>query len=427
MLVQFTVGNYLSFREPQTLSLVASSDKHLGQNTFPVPGMKDMSLLKSVAIYGANASGKSNLIKALRFVLSFVMDSAVQRQPGKRIEVSPFKLDPLCLERPSEFELVFVSHGERYVYGFTVDTHRVHEEWLTAAKLGSRAKARSLFRRSASGKVSFGASWKGDRAKLEALTRPDALLLSVAVQFNSVTVRPVLRWFFSMMLSSPDYPEVFAPAFAAYRLRTDHQYAERMAAFAQVADLGIARLRAENVPDDLPADPMGAETPWPAYVLEALRSNDESRIPQLRTVHRRQDGEEVVFDFVTEESEGTKRLLLLAGSWFRCLTGSDRLVIDELDASLHPTLVRFLLQTLHQAPKEPQVIFTTHDPTLLDRELLRRDQVWFTEKDRDGATKLYSLWDYKVRTDENLQGRYLQGRYGAVPYVGEWSFAEEEA
>jgi len=423
MLVQFKVGNYLSFKDPQTLSLVASSDDRLPQNTFPVPGMAGVSLLKSIAVYGANASGKSNLLRALLFMGEFVLGSSSKRSEGDPIEVTPFKLDPACLDQPSEFEIVFIQEGERYTYGFTVDSKRVHEEWLTAAKIGSRVKPRLLFRRPESGKIEFGSSWRGRAQVLAEQTRPDALLLSVAAQLNNPTVKPVVEWFSDMLRSISEQPESHSEILhTLFSLSEDKAFASSLCELMKTADLGILGCRLEEVPF---SDWFGfREVPEGVRkeILQQFSEDDAVTMLQPRTIHRAIDGSEVTFDLMQEESGGTKRFFALSGPWLTVLAQSLVLVVDELDRTLHPLMSRFLIETTHNCPNTPQLIFTTHDCTLLNADLFRRDQIWFTEKNKQGATQLYSLWDYKVRPDENYQGRYLQGRYGAVPYLGEWSF-----
>ena len=428
MLLEFSVANYLSFRERVTLSLVASKDTEHPENTFPLSGKSDLSLLKSVGIYGANASGKSNLMNALRFMTRFVLTSASEMQRGDVIEVVPFKLDPKTISEPSEFELVFVAGEERYVYGFTADSKQVHEEWLTATRMtAARRKPRVLFERSPGTEMHFGDSWRGDRLKLQKVTRPNALFLSVAVQFGNPIAEPVFDYFKNTIGTISDRPETtFEKLYTAYRLATDEAFAEYIQRFMKVGDLSIERFSVEEVP--LPETEMWANLSDKVRqsILADLPDEQKATVRVIKSLHRTSEGSEVAFDLDKEESAGTRRLFALAGPWFQVLDEGLVLLVDELDVHLHPLMTRFLLKLVHSAEGTPQLIFTTHDSSVLDANLFRRDQIWFVEKDEFEATKLYSLWDYKSRKDENFGKGYLDGRYGATPIIGGFAFGQEE-
>jgi len=427
VLLEFSVANYRSIKERVTLSLVASKDTTHAENTFPVEGTSDLSLLKSVAIYGANASGKSNLLKALSFIRRFVLTSASDRQRADPIDVEPFKLDPDTTKQPSEFEVAFILDGERYVYGFTADPEKVHEEWLTAA----RKKPRVLFRRSSDGDIYFGPSWRGSRRKLAEMTRPNALFLSVAVQFASTTAEPVFDWFRDSLRAISDEPETESEmeftidAFAQYE-----DFPKHLTRFMKDADIGIDRFALERVPltEKLLAFPEEVRK----QILSDLSQEQQEKLQDaydhdVKSVHTSSDGSEVVFDLLKDESAGTIRLFALAGPWHYVLKKGCVLLVDEIASKLHPLLTHFLVDAIHHANTSSQLIFTTHDSSLLNSRLFRRDQIWFTEKDPSGATDLYSLWDYKkTRKDENFRTGYLQGRYGAIPFVGEFAFDEAE-
>jgi len=431
MLVQFSVANYLSFENRETLSLVASGDALLReQNTFTCEASSDLRLLKSVGVYGANASGKSNLVGALSFMRRFVLESDRDGQRDKPIEVKPFKLNPAKADQPSEFEVVFVAGGQRYAYGFTADRERVHEEWLTA----TQHRTKELFRRSGDD-IRFGQSWRGERSRLARLTRPNALFLSVAVQFNNRIAQPVFDWFSDDLRTIS--PEPFGSdeiAFTIGAVADRPDLAEAVRAFLRVADLGISDVKVEEThlsreqllgalrEDGVPADAVGKVAD---HLLS--RSPDPSHAvrQQVVSTHNGRDGFSAVFEFPEEESDGTARLFLLLGPWLFTATHGCVLLVDELDTKLHPLLTRLLVQMIHIAPKPAQLVFATYDCGLLDAELFRRDQIWFTEKDSGGATHLYSLWEYRPRRGENLRKGYLTGRYGAIPFFGEFSFGEK--
>jgi len=420
MLVEFSVSNYLSFRDKATLSLVASVDKSHPGNLFAAESAGNLSLLKSVAVYGANASGKSNLIKALTFMRVFVLTSAGSKQPGEVIPVVPFKLDPARQNQPSEFEVVFIHDRERYVYGFSLDSGRIHEEWLTVA----RKKSRLLFHR-ANGEIKFGPSWVGDRHKLKSLTRPDALFLSVAVQFDNPTAKPVIDWFAKKLRVISDQPEIASEKqYTMQLLEGNEEFASSLTQFMRNADLGLSGFRLE---DGLPVTEATLVLSDGSHRTINVSPSETTKAKRVLALHKTSDGKEIAFDLEAEESAGTHRLFALTGPWIHVFFEGCTLLVDELDSKLHPLITRFLLQLVHGSDKHPQLVFTTHDCGLLDADLFRRDQIWFTEKDVEGATHLYSLWDYrihKVRNDESFRQGYLRGRYGAIPFIGDLSFGE---
>lgn len=422
MLIEFSVANYRSFREKVTLSMVASSDDTLEGNTFAAPGKRGMRLLKSAALYGANASGKSNLLKALLTMHDLVRDSATWLQHGSSLPADPHRLDPATASQPSEFEIVLNTEAERYVYGFAIDGERVHREWLSAARLtGQRAAPRMLFERGADGSTVFGDSWRGERSHLVDRTRANALLLSAAVQFNNETAQPVFDCLVGAVQCIPPAPvrlpisNVAFTAVALSRLSVT-TVSERIAEFVSAMDVPVERL--EVVGDgngiDLHSEaPVGGRPYTP---------------PRLRASRGDRDRNETHFDVERDESKGTQQLITLALPWLSALRQGHLLLIDEFESSLHPHIARQLLKSLHANEGTAQLIFTTHDTNLLDPDLLRRDQIWFTERSPEGATSLYSLWDFKPRKGENFRKGYLNGRYGAVPFLGDWSFgAKEEA
>jgi len=426
MLVQFSVANYLSFKDRQTLSLVASRDTEHEENTFAGRGKRPLRLLKSVALYGANASGKSNLMKALRFVQAFVRESA-SRQAGEKTGAVPFKLDAQTTSLPSEFEVVFIHEDEQYVYGFTVDAQKVHEEWLTAARLsGHVARPRLLFRRSASEGYEFGGTWRGGREKLAEVTSEKALFLSVAAQFNSPVAGPLVEWFERELRGIGDEPELGSEMRFTTGLVTGEEglgetARQGLLSFLQAADPSVEDVSVDMVPLEKAPRFAALSRSSQAEILSGVPEGGSPELPEVRTVHRRNDGGEVRLELEAEGSAGCRRLFALFGPWFYMLSMGCVLCVDEIERKLHPLITRYLVTVAHHS-ESAQLVFTTHDSGLLDSQLFRRDQIWFTEKDSSGATQLYSLWDYKVRKDENYRSGYLKGRYGAIPFVGEFGF-----
>ncbi len=435
MLVQFSVKNYKSIKDKVTLSMVASSDSTHPENSFEVEN-RNFRLLKSVGIYGANASGKSNLLEALGIMRWMVIESATKLQSGNKINVTPFKLDSAFSSKPSEFEIVFIHDDERYIYGFSADSNKVHEEWLTAAR---KSRPRLLFQRKINSdgeyKYDFGPSWKGDKKQLEEKTRDNALFLSVAQQFNNPTTKSVFNWFSLYIQDTRYVPEIVQGFFSdavitMFQCENDENFKAAVLLMLKQADLGIIDFGYSKMPFEKQLELMGLPgTNQSEFMSDVPKEVQDFLSHRVSTTHKMTSKgskhDTVEFDMLSDESAGTIRFFSLLGPWISSLKNNSVLFIDELDRSLHPNLTRFLLQQIHNIKEKglsPQLIFTTHDCSLLDADLFRRDQIWFTEKSESGATDLYSLWDFKPRKHENFRTGYLKGRYGAVPFIGELPF-----
>jgi AAA15 family ATPase/GTPase len=428
MLVEFKVANYRSFREEQTLSLVASRDKQLRENCVD---QGKLHLLKAVGIYGPNASGKSNLIKALSTMRDIIGKPG---KPGERLPVAPFKLHDKYINEPSSFEVTFIHEGSRYQYGFTATTERIHDEWLYAYPQGrSRDIAQTWFERKFDRKTedtewNFGSYLKGEREKLKDRTMNNVLFLSAGAQWNNKQLTAVYNWFsekFLIILPSERSP--ITTVEMLMRAKRDEKWKRLFHAYIsdmmQRADFGVHGV--EITEQDIDAEEIDLEeVPFSSDVTEKARREIMRGLRKVRIevefFHRAEPtGKEVHFSNL-EESNGTRRFFELAGPWLLAMVEGRALLVDELEASLHPHLVRGLLQFFQNpahARTGAQLVFTTHDTTLLDPELFRRDQIWFTEKDEHGSTRLYSMLDYKPRKGEAMQKGYLSGRYGAIPII----------
>jgi AAA15 family ATPase/GTPase len=414
MLIEFTVGNFRSFREPVTISLEAASivseDKAVDANNL-IPLGKNLALLTSAAVYGANASGKSNLISALAFMRGFVLDSARESQAEEPVQVQPFRLDQALKDKPSYFEVTFIIESQKYRYGFEVSRERVEREWL---HLTPTTREAELFTRTGALIKSNPRAFREGRG-LEERTRPNALFLSVAAQFNGPVALKINRWFRRMEIISGLDDKV-------YRLFTLSSFVENMEFQKNILnlvrslDLGIENITFEQVSPEEPA------------AISPDRSKARTnRYIELFTEHTQYSasGEpvgKVSFKLEEEESEGTQKLFFLSGPVLDTLSRGRILIVDEMEARMHPLITCALIRlfnALETNPKRAQIIFTTHDTNLLDRALFRRDQIWFAEKDSLGASHLYSLVDFKPRNDEVFERNYLRGKYGAVPYLGD--------
>jgi hypothetical protein len=399
---------------------VPLKEKHLKDNIFPSKIKELPNLMKSVAIYGANAAGKSNLIEAMDFVQDFVTDSAKESQAGENIKnIVPFLLNNVNPNLPSEFELLFVAEEILYEYGFALNNKQIVHEWLFAYPQG---KAQRWFERTYDEETNQ-YDWylnvkkvMGHRKAWQEATRDNALFLSTAVMLNSIQLKFVLNWIshnLVVFIGGTHLSSFFTVAFCK-----DSQNKQKILEFLQAADLNIVDFELEekqitghDLPDDLPAE-----------ITEDLLGKTQKKLNFLHSVNETKD----LIAFPAEyESEGTKRLFTFAGPLMDILENGRVLFIDELDKSLHPSMLRFIVELFHNPQlnrHNAQIIFTTHDSSILDNSLLRRDQVWFVEKDKQQATQLYPLTDFKPRQHEALQKGYLEGRYGALPFIGELNF-----
>jgi len=423
MIIKFSVGNYLSFNDIVTLSLVAakikSRNKKLNEeNLFSISGLN---LLKSAAIYGANASGKSNLLKAIGFMKDFIITSSKETQAEEPIEVENFKLSTETEKKPSFFEIIFLIDGQRYRYGFTVDSKKVHSEWLYHVPKSREAR---LFLREES-KIIISNVFKEGRG-LTSKTRENALFLSVVAQFNGPISINIFKWFrglgFISGLSDAGYRQ-----YTIERIETDKEYRDNIVSFVRRMDVGISNIVIREI--ELTDEEIKAFR----YILKYIKevSDEEVSIPESKydvfSIHKKFDKNnfpisEVEFDIDVQESEGTQKLLYLLGPIVTTLLNGRTIVIDEMDARLHPLITCSLIQLFcsnKTNPKNAQLVFATHDTNLLSNKLFRRDQIWFTEKNRYGATDLYSLAEIKVRNDASFERDYISGKYGAIPFLGD--------
>ena len=414
LLVEFRVKNFRSLRGEQVLSMVASKDKTFQDTHTIATGIKAApTLLRSAVIYGANASGKSNLIKALQTMRGVVIESASVIQPGQTYAVQPFRLDAESAGQPTVFEVTFLLGGVRYQYGFAMTQQRIVREHLSVYKAFKPQKWFARYFDADAGKdvYEFGPGLKGPKNVWEGATRPNALFLSMAVQLNSDALRPVFDWFAGKLVIFNQQSQL-NPQISIQKLKVAEGRKE-ICDFLRAADISIADI-----------DVVSRKVPGQAVHFDLVAGKTEVRSEeveehQLRFHHTTENGK-ALFD-LGDESAGTRNLLFLSGPVLDILSQGLTLVIDELDTSLHTLLVRELVQLFHN-PKAnaggAQLIFTTHDTSLLDApDLLRRDQVWFVEKNRDQSTALIGLSEFSPRKNEALERGYLVGRYGGVPIL----------
>lgn len=420
MLLSFRVGNHRSLWEEQQLNLtpVYEADRPEGTAWEAVP---------VAAIFGANAAGKSNVVDALRFMKRMVIQSHRDAEPGGGIARNPFALSSDGSASPSWYVVDLLLEDVRHTYGFTIDGERVLDEWLYSYPHGRRRK---IFQRSES-ETAFGDAVPEKELRLvERITEPNALLLSVAARSRQESVLPVYLWF-SHALSIKNRPLRWASS-AATGLLSDADRAASVVSLLRAADLGIedAGLRKRFV-DVKTFRSTGGTVTWKLRDLsrDARPGSDEADLWQEEVWIAQRGRNGVTRLGLEEQSEGTRMLLAYSGPVLEALEGGGLLVIDEVDASLHPKLTAHLIKLFQEPQTNPhgaQLILTTHDASLLGRsggeEILKRDQVWFVEKNEYGETSLFPLSDFKPRQDENRERRYLGGSYGAVPFLSDERF-----
>lgn len=414
MLVEFRVKNFRSLRDEQVLSLVASKDKTLHDTHTVSTGLRAAPhLLKSAVVYGANAGGKSNLIKALQYMRGVVLESATVIQPGQTFAVQSFRLDDESASQPTEFEVTFILGGVRYQYGFAMTPQRIVSEHLLVYKAFKPQRWFERYLDAESGKdvYEFGPGLKGAKSLWEGATRPNALFLSMAAQLNSESLRPVFDWFSIGLVIFNEQAQLSPQTSIQMLKQADGR--KQICEFLTAADISIADI--EVVTRKVP----GQAVHFDLVAGKTEVRTEEVEEHQLRFSHVTEHGR-AVFDLM-DESNGTRNLLFLSGPVLEILKKGLTLVIDELDTSLHTLLVRELVRLFHRPEVNSdgaQLIFTTHDTSLLDApDLFRRDQVWLVEKDKEQASTLVALSEFSPRKNEALERGYLMGRYGGVPFL----------
>jgi len=380
MLVQFSATNYRSIKDKVTLSLLASSDKEHAGDLITTNGKKQ--LVPVAAIYGANASGKSNMLMALKTMQNMITGASAQLLKEKKLPYDPFVLPKNIQTLPTEFEIIFYYNSIKYAYSFSYDSNQIITEYLyhwpngREALIFSRENGKFEFRENAS-----------EQNVLAGRTPANRLYLVSSNEWNAPQTELAYKWFVEKLIPWSNQDDPWRTAAASVL------YSEMIKQELLLADLGIVDFY-----------------------------QDEHGIIMCHSLNC-ENGEKYSFDMRLErESTGTQRFFARIGPWIEALKKGGILFVDEIEASMHPLLTRRLVEMM-QSPSintnHAQLVFTTHDAMLLDLSLLRRDQVWFTEKDpKTLATELFSLWDFSVRKGENIRKGYLQGRFGAIPFIG---------
>lgn len=424
MLIEFSVENFRSIKEEQTLSLLATKLKEHPGNIISAPDDSKYDILRSAIIYGANASGKTNILKALSNFVALVILST-DLKVGKKIPAyQPYRLDKSCLGKPSKFQIEFIGPKNiryRYLVSFTEDEFLSEELFYYPKK-----QEALLFSRLKGEKIKFGNYLTGRKKSIEAELLPNNLFLSKAANSNLEQLQDIYLYFvqnFNFQMKD-HIQSLIADTSTTRRLAEsdDKHFMEKINIFLKFADTGISSLKIvkndfefdfkKNLPDG-----------FPAYLAKALETQASMRPTFSHLLY--ENNEEIgTVDFdISEESDGTTKLYSLASDIITSLINGEIFVIDEIDNSLHPHITSLIVSLFNNPKtnkKNAQLITATHDASLLNQNLIRRDQVWFTNKKKDGSTQLYSLVEFdknEVRAKTPFSSWYLSGRFNAVPLI----------
>lgn len=400
MILEFSVGNYLSFKDKVTFSMLANSNKGLDDNYVEA---NDKKVLKTAAIYGANASGKSNLFKILTFVV-LMLRSSNSHDINAKLPFVPFKFDNKYLNKPSEFEIKFTVDNIRYVYGFIADTDKIYDEYLYYYPNGRETK---IFDRSNVNEYSYSQKDEKVLKEIEIKNAPNKFFLATATNWNYEKTKPAYDFLTNGIGTCANLEELKNMAFNVYEANPNN-LKEFAIDFLKKTDFNIEDYKISKV--DIPQELLVG---MPDFIAKTM----PQKAYQVLFKHRNSDN----YLSLDEESLGTQIVFAFIPFMIDTLKNKKVLIIDELDKSLHPFLVQYIVEMFNDPEINKygsQLIFNTHDTNLLDLNILRRDQIWFTEKNNEtGVSDLYSLSDFSVRKQENVEKGYMLGRYGAVPFI----------
>jgi len=446
MLVQFSVENYVSFKDEVRLNMIPAKSRTMKDHVISDKHGKQIDVLPLATIYGANASGKTNLVKAIRYMKNIVLSGIkVDSLTG----VLPHKLDAESEKKPSRFEIIFKHQNVLYTYGFVITREKVLEEWLFGYYTSQESRIfERITNENNETKVKPGARLTDDGQGADFIkfvakgTRPNQLFLNEAHERNVKIISPVIDWF-------KDCLHIVRPntqySLLTFRAHKERNFIDYLSKFLRNVDTGIKNITcdiedfdANKHLGDLPSgikkeiieDLESSKTknlyiqgPNASFTILKEVTDNRERVQyiRLRTEHERSDGSSTMFDPI-DESDGTRRLMDLIPMLFEIWESEKVYIIDELDRSLHTHLSRLFIETVIAGVKSKgsggQFIVTTHDTNLLDRKLLRKDEIYFMEKDKNGGSHLTSLAEYKLSEGLNYENGYLNGRFGGIPFVG---------
>lgn len=414
MILEFSVANFLSFKDKVTFSMLANATNGLDDNYII---SNDRRILKTSAIYGANASGKTNLFKILTIVISMLRSSNIANINAK-LPIVPFKFDKHTINKPSEFEIKFIVDDVRYVYGFIADTNKIHEEYLYYYPNGRETK---IFDRTNTNDYSFPQKDEKLLNDIAAKNAPNKFFIATATNWNYEKTKSPYKFLSADINTFNNLGGLRDLALSEY-LKNNKELKDFALEFLKKADFNIEdyKVLETDVPDDVLAA-------IPDFIKSGMNMKEKPKVFSAFFKHK---GSDVELSY-EEESMGTQIIFCFIPFIKDALNNKRVVVVDELDKSLHPYLVEMIVQMFNEPDinkNGAQLIFNTHDTNLLKLNILRRDQIWFAEKDdKNGISDLYPLSDFSVRKTENVERGYMLGRYGAVPFIkNDFNLWEEE-
>ena len=426
MLIEFRFKNYRSFRDETTLSMEATGLGTFKNSLIPYGSMN---LLPGAAIFGKNGGGKSNVIRAFWLAVQFIRNAQRTQHEKATIPVIPFALNDYSASEPTEFEFFYTLDGIKYWYAFSATKEKIVSESLYHAPKGQRAL---VFLRK--GQVFDFNTDTSRRNLIKEAVAENQLFFSVACTMNDADCSRAMKWFREKVFFSRDYSDI-PRQLLEYSI--DAHMLKAISDYAKAADLGIEDMQFEinskevqkdgSIPDDIPESIKAALIQF-MQTLSETSNNSEVRLKmgevKATSKHKgcNKNGESQLYSLdLEDESDGTRKLMSIAPAIESVLTNGGILLVDELDRELHPLLVKFVISKFQSKKTNPlgaQIVFTTHDTELLNMELIRKDQLYFVDKNqKDGASELYSISEFGTRTTENIRKGYLLGKYGATPDV----------
>lgn len=428
MLIEFKFSNYRSFREEAVLSMEAT-----GLSTFKncLITYKTTKLLPSAAIYGKNGGGKSNVIRAFWLATQFIRSAQRTQHEKATIPVKPFLLDEKSAEVPTSFEFTYVLDDVKYTYGFAATKNCVTREYLYHAPKGQRSM---VFERNYQDFSFRENAEKKKRQLISEAVAANQLYFAVACTMNEKACVSAMRWFRDYVFFSRDYTDI---PHQLLEYAEDTNMLKAISNYAKMADLGIRDMQfevkstelddSEHLPNNIPEGIKAALTTFMQALSESPNTAETKLLMgevDATSYHKGMDaeGNEKLYPLkLSDESDGTRKLMALAPGIERVLACGGVLLVDELEREMHPALVSMIVskfQSKTTNPNNAQLVFTTHNTELLNMELLRKDQLYFTDKSRKtGASSLYSISEFATPTSENVRKGYLMGKYGATPDV----------
>jgi len=425
MLIEFSVENFLSFKDLTTLSMVAAKSFKEHNDSHIINTDNKLTLLKSAIIYGNNASGKSNLLEAMRFLKVTVLNSfrdALLEKGEKKFPLEKFALSTKSDKESSFFEISFIQKGVKYRYGFEVDYDKVIAEWL----FHTTSKEVYLFKRDFQ-KIEVNKSAFKEGIGKEGDVKSNVLFISLLATLGKDISSNIVDWFNNFKFVEGIHDRGHK-RYTIDKLKSDKDFFSWVLHFIKYLEISNLKTTEQDV-NEIDLETL-REKEKDEEIINLLTSIQkiQSKQPKrdlLLTYHRKYDENNVLvdtvpFNFDAQESEGTKKLLYLLGPWYDALQNGNVLIIDELDSRLHSHLTLRLIDFFHKFNiNNAQLICAAHDISLLNKDIFRRDQIWFVEKDQFGVSQLISLGDYKtdkVRNKSAFDKNYLDGKYGAIPY-----------